>query len=298
MRKLLAAAAMLLAAPTFAHQEAPGAATPAPEQIDADPAIWVVRDADTAIYLFGTYHLLDSRPGSTRRSAPPSTRRDELVLEAALPEDPASLQPLILRLGIDRERRLSDRLTPAQGEALAKAAASMGIPAAGIDRFKPWFAAMVLNNVVAKKLGIDADRGPETVLSHAARARAMPIGELEGLEWQFALFDAMPEAQQLAMLRQGLDNVDRLGEMLAPMLAAWSSGDVEGLKRIMDAAGEQDPELSRLLFADRNAKWAGWIEERLKRPGIVFLAVGAGHLAGRESVQRALAGRATRGGAR
>ena len=35
---------------------------PAGRLPDADPALWVVRDADTTIYLFGTFHLLDGRP--------------------------------------------------------------------------------------------------------------------------------------------------------------------------------------------------------------------------------------------
>jgi uncharacterized protein YbaP (TraB family) len=43
------------------------------------------------------------------------------------------------------------------------------------------------------------------------------------------------------------------------------------------------------MLAKRNATWAKWIENRLKSPGTVFVAVGAGHLAGRDSVQDYLA---------
>jgi uncharacterized protein YbaP (TraB family) len=38
------------------------------------------------------------------------------------------------------------------------------------------------------------------------------------------------------------------------------------------------------LLIDRNKNWANWIGQRMKRPGTVFLAVGAGHLAGNDSV--------------
>jgi hypothetical protein len=44
--------------------QAPAAQTPAPvpvATVDADPALWVVKDADTTIYLFGTIHVL--KPG-------------------------------------------------------------------------------------------------------------------------------------------------------------------------------------------------------------------------------------------
>jgi uncharacterized protein YbaP (TraB family) len=51
------------------------------------------------------------------------------------------------------------------------------------------------------------------------------------------------------------------------------------------------PEVAKKLLADRNARWAAWIDTRLEKPGIVFVAVGAGHLAGKDSVQSYLAER-------
>jgi uncharacterized protein YbaP (TraB family) len=43
------------------------------------------------------------------------------------------------------------------------------------------------------------------------------------------------------------------------------------------------------MFVQRNARWASWIANRLKTPGTVFVAVGAGHLSGPDSVQSQLA---------
>ena len=48
------------------------------------------------------------------------------------------------------------------------------------------------------------------------------------------------------------------------------------------------PEIKKVLLTDRNQRWAGWIAKRMEQPGTVFLAVGAGHLAGKESVQAML----------
>jgi uncharacterized protein len=42
------------------------------------------------------------------------------------------------------------------------------------------------------------------------------------------------------------------------------------------------------LLTQRNANWAKWIKERMARPGTVFVAVGAGHLGGKSSVQKLL----------
>ena len=58
----------------------------------------------------------------------------------------------------------------------------------------------------------------------------------------------------------------------------------EELARLMNAQ-EDDPALVEALLTGRNRKWAEWIGNRLEEPGTVFLAVGAGHLAGEGSVQ-------------
>ena len=302
--KLLLAAALaftpaLAAAQSAADPAAPTAPTapaapaaPAVEMEDADPALWVVRDADTTVYLFGTFHLLDARPWFNDEVRAAFDTSDELVLEAIVPENPAEMAPLVLRYAVDPQgRRLSERLSPERYAALTEAMARVGVPAETLDRLEPWFAAMTLAAAAGQQLGISAEHGTERVLMRAAAERNIPVGELEGVEWQLRLFDEMPERQQLEQLEQALDDAANLTQEMAPMLAAWSTGDVEALVGFINDNHARDPVLHRLIFTDRNAAWARWIEERLERPGTVFLAVGAGHLAGDDSVQAALASR-------
>jgi uncharacterized protein len=80
-----------------------------------------------------------------------------------------------------------------------------------------------------------------------------------------------------------------MGPQLKEMLANWNKGDVDALATMMNAGTEQTPELYKMIFSDRNATWAEWIAKRMEQPGTVFLAVGAGHLAGKDSVQDMLA---------
>ena len=304
-KSLLLAAALAFAPAAASAQTAPAEPAPTPAQTapasaaqapaaqaplpDADPALWVVRDEDTTIYLFGTFHLLDGRPWFNDEVRTAFDASQELVLEALIPDNPAELQPMIMRYAVDSSgRKLSERLSPEQNAALGRALAALGAPPAAFDNFKPWFVAMTLTAVAAQQLGINAANGPETVLIRAARERSIQAAELEGMERQIRMFDSMPEEQQLAQLRQALDNLEKIRETLAPMLAAWSVGDVEGLQRILDQAVTQDAALHNMMFTRRNAAWAVWIRERLKQPGTVFLAVGAGHLAGGSSVQSLL----------
>lgn len=285
-----------------ANQAAP-AATPAPPPLpganrDADPALWVVRDADTTIYLFGTIHLLDSRTwfNDEVRTAFDASR--ELVLEARLPDDPASLQGMILHYALDpRGPTLSSRLTPAQNATLNRALATIGVPPGTFEHLEPWFVSLTLSAVLVQQLGLSADNAPEAILTHAAQARQIPIGELEGMEFQIRLFDGMPAALQLTQLTQTLDELDHVREKFEPLLSAWSAGNVAQLTAITTAEEghtADDRALHQLIFTNRNTAWAGWIQRRLAQPGTVFIAVGAAHLAGNESVQALLRARGIR----
>lgn len=300
MKKLLCAAALAFApAAAVADQPAAPATQPAPANAaapleDADPALWVVRDDDTIIYLFGTFHMLDARPWFNDEVRTAFDGSDELVLEARLPGNPMELQPLIQRYALAAEGvpSLSEHLTAEQYAALNGVVTSIGAPAGAFDRLEPWFVSISLPGIVAQtRLGLSPEHGPETVLSAAARERGIEIGELEGIEWQFRLFDGMPVEQQLALLRQSLDNVEQIGDQLQPMLGAWSSGDVDGLAATMTGSLTESPELYRMMFTDRNTTWTQWIQERMARPGTVFIAVGAGHLAGDDGVPAMLRAR-------
>ncbi|MDQ3140194.1 MAG: TraB/GumN family protein [Pseudomonadota bacterium] len=269
-----------------------GAATPAFAQTakpDADPAMWVVKDADTTIYLFGTFHLLDGKRDWFNDGVKTAfDASDEVVLEAIMPKDPAAIAPLMQKYAMDPSgATLESKLTPA---VKAKFAAAK-VPTNAFGAMEPWFASIMLTGVGAQKLGLTPEHGPEAVITTAAEARKIPIGELEGMDLQLSLFDTMPEAKQMKFLGQTLDGMADLEKTFTPMLTAWSNGDVDGLATIMNEGVEDDQELYDLIFTDRNAKWAEWIDARMDKPGTVFVAVGAGHLAGKGSVQSFLATR-------
>src|SRR5688572_7422564 len=100
MKTLLLAAAMAFA-PAAASAPSPAAPTTQAAPLpDADPALWVVRDDDTTIYLFGTFHVLDTRSWFNDEVRTAFDASSELVLEARIPENLAALQPLILQYAL------------------------------------------------------------------------------------------------------------------------------------------------------------------------------------------------------
>jgi uncharacterized protein YbaP (TraB family) len=252
--------------------------------------LWVVRDADTTVYLFGTVHVL--KPGLSWFDEAVKTAfdaADELVLEINEP-DPAAMRPLMMKLGFDAAGApLSSTLPEDKGAAYLKAMAELGMPAAMADHFKPWLAATVLSIAPLQKLGYVSANGPEHILTAAAKADGKKLGELETAEQQLGYLAGLPQSAQTAFLVSTLDDQPRLGAMTEEMVADWSKGEPEELAKLLNEDLSEQPELRKTLLTDRNARWAAWVHERMKQPGTVFVAVGAGHLAGDGSVQDDLA---------
>ena len=76
------------------------------------------------------------------------------------------------------------------------------------------------------------------------------------------------------------------------IVTAWMAGDVATLAKLIDQdIAANEPDAYRALVVNRNIAWAKYIEQLLKGSGVSFIAVGAGHLAGPDSVQAQLAKR-------
>ena len=277
----------LASSPVLAQESAATAA--ATETVDVDPGLWVVKDDDTTIYLFGTVHIL--KPGLSwfdEAIKEAFDASDELVLEIVGADDPAS-QQIALAMGTDEVTGpFREKLTPENKAAYEAALGSLGIPAAGFDQFEPWLASITLGVVPLLAKGYDVNSGAEKVLTAQAEKDGKTLGQLETVEQQLGFFDDLPEENQIAMLNEAVAAVPEIDSFVDSMVTTWGSGDTEKLAELMNE-GFSDKLVYDALLTNRNANWAEWIETRLKTPGTVFIAVGAGHLAGDTSVQAQLA---------
>jgi uncharacterized protein YbaP (TraB family) len=243
------------------------------------PAMWLLSDRDTKIYLFGTFHLLPA--GSSWRTPAfeqALSASQELVLEVPNIDDPMAVAQAMQGLAITPGNPpLAERVAPEKRAALAAMIRESGYPPALLDRLDTWAASLILLRVTFQKLGVQPDQGVELNLIAPWKASGRPISGLETVEDQFRIFDGLSEESQRAMLAQ-----------FAAMLSAWSRGDTEAIARTFNRQEAMSAEMGRLLIGARNAKWADALARRMERPGTVFVAVGAGHLAGPQSVQRML----------
>lgn len=257
--------------------------TPPPGAVPG-PALWEVADEDTRIYLFGTVHALPKdKPWFDGRIERAFNSADELVTEIDMSNAAGSTQALQAASALPEGQSLRELMTPENRQQYEAALVGLGLPVEALDRYEPWFAAMTLSLLPLLRSGYDPQSGVEHSLSGRA-GETKKRAALETIEQQVALFDTLPQDAQLAFLDETVEKLGEATNILDAMVAEWVEGDAVELANLLNAE-LTDPVLYERLLTARNANWAGWIENRLDQPGTVFIAVGAGHLAGKGSVQ-------------
>lgn len=277
----------LFQAPSVMAQPAPAAAAAATTQ-KATPAMWVVKDSDTTIYLFGTFHLM--APGIDWNHGKVKTAfesADTLRLEIANMEAEA---PIIANLMASKGqlppgKTIYDGLTEAQKSALGAIIAQSGFPPQAIQQMQPWMGSLILAMGLYQKLGLDPTQGVDKTLDGLARAANKLVEGFETGAEQIGFFANLTDQQQKAMLVSTIEDWDQATTMLNDMIDAWKTGNADKLGELMTTSLRTQPELAKLILTDRNERWAEWVSARMAKPGTVFVAVGAGHLSGPDSVQ-------------
>lgn len=257
----------------------------------AEPALWAIKDKDSTIYLFGTVHVLKpTTPWRSPKIDKAFRDADDVVMEIEQPEDPATTRALMLKYGVDPAAPLSTKLKPESYAKLQAAAQGMGFPPQALEPMRPWLAALTVSLTPLLKAGYDPESGVEKLLTAQAKAAGKPIAAFETMEQQVRFFADMTPVQETQLLDSTLDEVDDGPAKIDALVAAWAAGDQDELKRQMVDEMQTDyPDVYKLLLVDRNQDWANQLKTRLAGSGVSFVAVGAGHLAGPDSLQAQLA---------
>ncbi|MEO6926460.1 MAG: TraB/GumN family protein [Rhodanobacter sp.] len=257
----------------------------------AQPALWTVKHADTTIYLFGTVHLLPNDAAWHSPALDEALTKSHTLYIEITDDSPAGVAALVLKYGMDPARPLADRLDKAELRKLQAAADQAGVPGGmqTLNMMRPWLAALTLAAAPLLKAGLDPEHGVDKQLKAQMLAAGKQVLGLETSEQQIHFLADMPESTQLSFLRSTLNDIDKGPAELTALIDAWKAGDVDKIARIEDEdMRQQSPELYQRLLVERNQAWATKIAALLKTPGTIFVAVGAAHLAGPDSVQAQL----------
>jgi uncharacterized protein YbaP (TraB family) len=298
----LAALVLALGAPAWAAEPAANVASArnvsSKDQAASDepsPAIFLLSDADTKIYMFGTVHVLP--PGFKWRS--PAVERiiaeaDELIVETYEEPGREEYADAHRSMQLAKPSPILFRVPPEHRKRLKAAIQASGIPIKYYDSMQTWAAAMMLGmSQLLESYGADSSDdvpGVEDVLEKLFRDAGKPIGSVEHPGLVVDSLNAIPAEEQSSLL------IATLSESSPAAVAdsadedrMWARGELDAMADTL--FDDFPPALFDALLTRRNRAWTGWLEKRLEKPGTILFAVGAGHMGGPQSVRAMLAER-------
>jgi uncharacterized protein YbaP (TraB family) len=292
---LLAGLLLLGCEPSAPSAPASSPAAPRASEERNEPVFaWRAQVGASTLHLLGSVHVArsDLYPLDARIEEP-FAASDVLVLELWLDESAQiAAARRMMELGrLPPGKRLPDVVAPETWQLLVDTQARQGQSVFGLRGFRPWFVAISLTTSALEREGFSAEHGIDEHFRRAAEGHKR-IEALETVDGQLSLFASLsPEAEE-QLLRQTLEEVDAYGGELDAAFRLWSSGDAEGIDRLLVASMQDEyPDLFQRLFSDRNRAMTERLLELAKVPGRYFVVVGAGHLVGNTGILALLAAR-------
>jgi uncharacterized protein YbaP (TraB family) len=252
----------------------------------AKPAMWVVRDGDTEVTLYGTIHFMVAgvdwmSPAVAARLA----AADALVVEGPSAEDPAVVAEAAEALALlPQPKPLAERLSSGKFAAMQAWAGEYGLSLEPFDRMDSWAAALNLMQLCLASIGSSGDWGVDTEIVARAREANKPIIKLETVREQIGVMDSLPEADQVKMFEGMIDDCGNISAKNAQLLDLWMAGDPDEIERVNAVEIKGQERLQQAMTFDRNRRFADWIAAAMQKPGKPFVAIGVGHYGGEQGV--------------
>lgn len=186
---------------------------------------------------------------------------------------------------------LRTALRPQTLEALRRAFHDRPWVLAERARLQPWAWTLLLPDADDERLGTDPREGVEAHLIARARARGLPVIELEAADAQVRAFAGGPIDEQDAALALRLAQREAQSRTYVRIVDAWRRGDLAALAELKDRVYPPEGPLRALrerLFTERDERMADALAQALQAPGDAMAVVGALHLAGPDALQHAL----------
>lgn len=266
---------------------APALAAPAAKE--TGPAMWIISDADTKIYLFGTFHILPKDVKWQTEAVKNAITEATVVAVETDTESAyakASIGAMLLEHGVNPSwQTLRGVLGGERYTKLDAIAKRYGVEMTKLQSYRPWLVMMMLSDKVMQANGFSRDFGVERIVLAEALEQKDKILTMETPEAQIKALAAMDTPAALDSFDVTIAELGDLKTKVEPLLTAWRTGDVEGIDRLSGVEMRRDaPAAYRALLVNRNANWIERLQGWMKGKGTYFVAVGAAHLAGPDSV--------------
>lgn len=280
-------AGMLMVVLTIGAQAATPAATFGGQS--AQGVLWEVRAADTRLpvaYLFGSIHLAKASFYPLPEIVQQAFEQSEVLMVEIDGSDAQAGKKAMPWLSYAMPDNLKKHIRPATWKKLH---AMLGGSVTQVSQLKPAIVATSLSLGIFTAQGYDAAEGIDLHFIRRAHAAQKPVIELESMEFQAQVLGGLDDEDGDALLQQTMDALQS-GEAVREteqMVRAWQDGDAETLVRILEQTANKDQgsrRMMKLLLDDRNPRMAEQMATAIQAGKKIFVTVGAGHIAGHNSI--------------
>lgn len=268
----------------------PAAHAAEPAQEAKRPLLWKVSDADNAVYLLGSFHLLKAEdyplPAEVDRAFDDSASL-LFEIDPASMTSPESVAVMQKYMAYEDGKSLSTVLPKATLERLGTLVSASGSSVQALEHSEPWAISLGLVMGITQAMGFRPELGLDRKLMARAGEAGKPAAGLETVEDQMKAMDAVPYAEQAQGMDEFLSDPQKAIRELTDMHAWWRAGDVAKLDSGMRAEmAHKTPESYRLLDVERNRAWLPQVEKRLadSKKDNTLVVVGALHLLGSDGL--------------
>jgi uncharacterized protein YbaP (TraB family) len=252
----------------------------------AAPAMWLVSDSDSKVWLFGSVHVM--KAGVDWRT--PLLDGVVAVAEHVYFEADVSPSPEMQRsvwMGMksglnDIGKRLNDFLTPEQIETVKTGAKSINFPMTTLQMFKPWMAALMLSSKSSIGGAFDPNKGVDVTLMAEVDPDRREF--FETAEFQLKIFAGLSDAEQVTLLMETVAELGQSDDEMSKLLDAWEKGDTS-LDKMVGEWTAGGGELTERVLSRRNTAWVEELTKLLDLHGEdALVVVGAAHMSGAEGL--------------
>ena len=256
---------------------------PLTQNKDDNTLLWEIsgHGIEKPSYLFGTFHLMckdDIHFSANLQQALINAK--EVYFEMKL-DDPATTIGAMFFMNMKNGTALKDLYTQPEYEKLQRFFSdSLKM---NISFFKSMKPAMLEALLYPRMMACKNATGMEPALMVIAKKNGKEIKGLETIEFQASVFDSIPYAIQAKSLLKDIDSTEKYKVYFNKMVNIYKNQETAQLTELLSDTTFSEGENNDVLLKNRNLNWIQQLKTILANENI-FMAVGAGHLFGKDGV--------------
>jgi uncharacterized protein YbaP (TraB family) len=232
-------------------------------------------------YLFGTFHLMCKNDiHFSNQLTTAVNRADKVYMEIDM-DDPATILGGMMLMTMKDGKTLQQLYSDADYKKIRQYFTdSLKTPLSFIVRMKPFFLEALL---YPKMMPCKLISGVEEELMKVAKTQKKEIKGLETMEFQAGVFDSIPYEEQAKELLQSIDSMASNKKSFNTMMQVYKNQQINEIENLFSKSESGMENHQDLLLNNRNKNWVGQLKSIMKT-NPVFVAVGAGHLVGKQGL--------------